>query len=489
VSIVRSPRTRARKPVGRRFLRSSITAAAALAAAGALAAPAGADLAAAGPVNPATGYPDWYQDTNGLKLQLCVDGPPYCLAAAKDLAPPDGEAFWWQAGGDVTPPGGGSAKLVLGMEAAYLDRDPITFGRIRVTVTGSTPNAALDVVHPYGTATVETDGLGNGRFNSDIGCGDPPCNWDRALASGIGPFLTWAPGLAPPAGFAGDAITPHRVVGSPTGFNAFSVGGASTDLFTVQAKLAGPPVPVFNGPDSLGFGNQAVGTPATQTVDVKSLGVPASDGSSNLTVSGAAVRGAQAPEFQIVGDTCSGNSLPSGAACAVTLRFTPGGAGLRTAALDVAHNAGGASTRIVLAGNGTAVGPPAAPTAAATAPRGDMAGASAAGRLALRRLRITHRMSRALVLRRGLRLSMRVPPGTDVVRVAIYRARDNRRSGPAIFLAYRVPPRVGLYRLRLDSRTLRRRLVPGSYQLNVTPGLSRHQLGRTTVTRLRVTRG
>jgi hypothetical protein len=118
-----------------------------------------------------------------------------------------------------------------------------------------------------------------------------------------------------------------------------------------------------------------------------------------------------------------------------------------------------------------------------------MAGASAAGRLALRRLRITHRMSRALVLRRGLRLSMRVPPGTDVVRVAIYRARDNRRSGPAIFLAYRVPPRVGLYRLRLDSRTLRRRLVPGSYQLNVTPGLSRHQLGRTTVTRLRVTRG
>jgi hypothetical protein len=29
--------------------------------------------------------------------------------------------------------------------------------------------------------------------------------------------------------------------------------------------------------------------------------------------------------------------------------------------------------------------------------------------------------------------------------------------------------------------------VRGSYQLNVTPGLSRHELGRTTVTRLRVT--
>jgi hypothetical protein len=492
VSIVRSPRARARKPAGRRFLRGPAAAAAALAVAGALAGPAQANLAATGPVNPSTGYPDWYQDANGLKVQLCVDGTAACSAAPGDLTAPGGESFWWYVTGDVTLPSGGTASLVLGQEAAFLDNGRISFGRVRVTIKGARPNASYTATHPFGSVVVDTDVLGNGRFTEDVGCGAAPCAWDAALQTSIGPFLTWDPRVAPaaPAGYIGDAVTPHAVIGSPTGDNAFGVSSgadaASTAQFLVQGKLAGPPVPVANGPSSLGFGSQPVGTAATQTVELRSFGVPATDGSSNLTVRGAGVSGAQAPEFQIVGDTCAGNSLPSGATCSVSVRFTPGAAGPRTAALDVAHNATGGATRIVLAGNGLAPPAPAGP-AAAPGPRVGVAGFSAAGGLALRQLRITHRISRALALRRGLRLSMRLPQGTEVVRVAIYRVRDNRRSGPAIFLAHRVPPRAGLYRVRLDSRALRQRLVRGSYQLNVTPGLSRHELGRTTVTRLRVT--
>ncbi|MEY2536120.1 MAG: hypothetical protein QOF29_4030 [bacterium] len=483
MSYVPWPWTRGARPATRRLARAPVlAAAAAVLAAGALAAPAQAGLAAVGPVNPATGYPDWYQDANGLKLQLCLDGPPSCLAA--DLTPPEGEAFWWQAESALTLPGGGSARLTLAMEAAFLDNDPITFARIRVTVTGAQPNTTLGVTHPYGSAGVTTDALGNGRFNDDVGCGDSPCAWDRALAGGIGPFLTWAPdGAAAPAGYVGDAVTPHAVVGSPTGFNRFQIGGASTDLFTVQGELAGPPVPVFDGPGAVGFGDQRVGVPVEQTVTVRSLGVPAPDGSSNLVVGAAGLSGPNAAEFAIVGNTCAVGALTSGSTCAITVRFTPGAGGPRSAVLDLAHNAARGAASLALAGTGVPVpaAPPAPPTRA-------VAGVSAASVLVIRSLRMTHRVSRARIRGRGLRLSMRVPEGTEVVRIAIYRTRGHRRSGPAVFLAHRVPGGAGLFRVRLDSRGLRRRLVPGSYQVNVTPGITRRRLGRTTVTRLRVTR-
>lgn len=58
-----------------------------------LASPAGAALGATGQVNPDTKFPFWYEDANGLRLDLCLDGPPNCLAAANELVPPEGEAF------------------------------------------------------------------------------------------------------------------------------------------------------------------------------------------------------------------------------------------------------------------------------------------------------------------------------------------------------------------------------------------------------------
>jgi hypothetical protein len=57
-----------------------------------------------------------------------------------------------------------------------------------------------------------------------------------------------------------------------------------------------------------------------------------------------------------------------------------------------------------------------------------------------------------------------------------------------VWFALRHPSRAGLYRLNLASRKLRQRLKPGLYQVNITPGISKHQLGRTTTTRVRITR-
>jgi hypothetical protein len=85
---------------------------------------------------------------------------------------------------------------------------------------------------------------------------------------------------------------------------------------------------------------------------------------------------------------------------------------------------------------------------------------------------------------------MRLPAGTEILKIAIFRVRNDKVLRRPVWLGYRVvPSRAGLYRLRLDSRTLRRRLKAGLYQVNVTPGLSKRQLGRTTTTRIRITRG
>ncbi len=215
-----------------------------------------ARLAAVGPLDPATGFPRWYQDTNGLSLTLCLDGPPNCLASAADLDPANpaatGEAFWWDAFAE-TPVGGGSASLTLAMEATYSTGNPVpgaemSFGRIRVRADGLTPGATYTVTHPFASMTfvagADTDK--SIFYTEDIGCFPVPgvtaCDFALAQRSNIGPFLVWDPAVAPaaPAGFVGDAATPHRVIGSVTGNNFFRVEGPegtfTTDLFVIQGK-------------------------------------------------------------------------------------------------------------------------------------------------------------------------------------------------------------------------------------------------------------
>jgi hypothetical protein len=488
VSIAHRRWASARRPAQRRSPRVSIAAAAACVAAALAAAPAQATLSAVGPVNPATRYPDWYQDGNGLRLQLCLDGPPFCLASAADLVPPDGEAFWWQASAEI-PVGAGTGLLTLAQEAAFLNGGRITFGRIRVRVIGGPPSSTLVARHPYGTTTVETDATGRGTTTEDIGCGAAPCDFAAALGTTIGPFLTWDPrfGPAPPAGYVGDSVTPHRVVGSPTGFNAFSIGGSSTDLFTVQGKIAGNPVPVFNGPGSVDFGANTTGVATTRTVAVESFGVPAPNGVSNLSVGTPGITGPNAAEFAIVGNTCTGVSMPSGATCAITVAFNGAAPGGKSASLDIPHNAQGSISHVALTATSVAPAPPSAATAGAAAPGGAGVAGVAARSLAVQGLRMTHRVTRTRVLRRGVRLSMRLPAGTEIVRVAIYRTRRGTPLPRPVYLTHRVVPRAGLYRLTLDSRALRQKLKAGRYQLNVTPGVSRRQMGRTTTTFFRVT--
>ena len=484
MSSTRSLRGSAAPPLRARTARTVLCAMFAALAAAVLANPARADLAAVGPTDPATQLPAWFQDGNGLKLGLCLDGPPFCLTTADEFNAPDGEAFWWNAGADLTS-GATTAKLVLAQEAVNPAGGRGAFMRVRVRITGGRPSTTYTARHPFGTLSVTTNPSGTGTETVDTGCPVGPCpSFAGALSGEIGPFLTWAPGgSAPPAGFVGDAATPHTVTGGTNG-NSFTVTGGglnlSTNEFVVAGKLAGPPVPVFHGPAGLDFGGQALGTPtAPQGATVTSFGVPDPAGASNLAVSGIGVSGPAAADFRVVSSTCGGAVMPSGAACAVGVQFVPAAAGPRTASLDVATNAASGVSHIALTGTG--VDPRATAAAAAAAFR---------ARFKVAKLRTTHRMSRARVLRRGLRLSMRLPQGAEILKISVLRVRQSGKvNRKPVWLAYRVlPSRAGLYRVSLDSRALRRRLKAGLYQINVTPGLSKHQLGGTATTRVRITR-
>lgn len=460
--------------------RAALLAVLAIIAAAVLAGPAGATLSAVGPVNPRTGFPDWYQDASGLKLQLCLDGLPVCSAAPGDLVAPDGEAFWWRAQGDLTS-GALKAKMALAQEAAFAGGG-VSFGRIRVTVTGGRPDTVYSVRHPYGSLTITTDRDGIGKSTTDVGCGASPCPWDAALGTAIGPFLHWDPTVAPApqAGYIGDASTPHRVVGSPTGFNGFSLSGGgvklSTNLLTVEGKLAGPPVPDPDVVSQTDFGTATPGVPVQRAITVTNMGVPDAGGASNLVLGPVAVAGAQAGAFGVVANGCSGAVLVSGQACQITVQMTPSASGSYSAALQIPTNATAGVKTVSLSG---AVANPAA----------TVAGVSTRSRLRVSRLRTTHRLSRAGVLRRGLRLTMRLPQGAEILKISVLRVRNGRLVPRPVWLGYRLlPSRAGLYRLRLDSRALRRRLKTGLYQVNLTPGLSKRQLGATTTARIRITR-
>jgi hypothetical protein len=187
--------------------------------------------------------------------------------------------------------------------------------------------------------------------------------------------------------------------------------------------------------------------------------------------------------------------------CTVTVSFHPTAPGARTASLQVADAGDGSVHRVALTGRATAPpaappavvfvpAPPAAvPAAAAVVPVAGqaVAGTSAAApRLGLRTLALASRISRTRLRLQGLRLVMRLPADTDLVRVRIYRVRANgtRRLESQSF---RVPT-ANLFRMRITDRRLLARLAPGRYQIEVAPNHSRTRLGGPTVRDLPIVR-
>src|SRR5215210_6554597 len=276
---------------GSRLKKLLAASATALALSVALAMPAHADLAAVGPVNtdPAAegsgqDFPFWMQDQGGLRLDLCIDGPPNCLTSPGDLTPPDGEAFWFSAANTFdTSAGADTGAVEMATEAAYFD-GAAAFNRIRIRIDVENPGT-YTVSYPYGEKTFDVaqgeTGIKAINFTQDDGCTAPPCGNFASSAQGeIDRFLTWntfgntGPG-APPAGYIVDASTPLAVIAStipaatdPSGFrNYVKVEGPGiapdggdvvvSRLFTVEGKISG--VTAFANPKGGTFNHDLSG--------------------------------------------------------------------------------------------------------------------------------------------------------------------------------------------------------------------------------------
>jgi len=216
-------------------------------------------LTEAGPVNPAFGFPAWYEDNKGLRLEACVDHlNALCGIPVDEVTNPSApvsfpgnfpaEFFYQAVDAEIALRGGGTASLVLALEGAWLQEvvnpgDQTVFARIRVDVRDAAPGTTYRFKHPFGELTVDTDDRGRGRFVQDA---TPALNnFDTPLAGNFGPFLRWRAGVLPnpPVGYVGDPNVPHQVTGSPTGFNRFTawqgpLQEGTTDQFSISGKIA-----------------------------------------------------------------------------------------------------------------------------------------------------------------------------------------------------------------------------------------------------------
>lgn len=189
-------------------------------------------LAEVGPIDPETGFPLWYKDGNGVRLELVwkpgdLNAP--AVGEPPEDTPPLGlperfpeESFYMLAETSMVISGGtenGEVRVVLALEATFggneavADGQQIVFGRIRFRVRDGVPLSDYTLTHPYGTVTARTDDRGRVTATQDIGV--TPVAFEQALAGEIAPFLTWDPPESAPPGYIGDGRTLHRITGSP----------------------------------------------------------------------------------------------------------------------------------------------------------------------------------------------------------------------------------------------------------------------------------
>jgi K319-like protein len=220
-------------------------------------------LVAVGPVSGETGFPSWYKDKSGIRLEPCLDAAdPNCAAAAplpdtsKPMSFPDNfpdELFYQLADSVITDPAIPAFKAVsnFNLEGAFgggvpKANDQIVFGRVRFFYKGLPSDTKFRITHPYGVDEVSSDTGGAIRFTEDGGLSIG--QFGEALNSRIGPFLQWDTGA--PAGYLGDGATEHAITGSPYNTNYVQIQSLGADgkpdgkfdeksaLFTVMGKKA-----------------------------------------------------------------------------------------------------------------------------------------------------------------------------------------------------------------------------------------------------------
>lgn len=225
-----------------------------------------ARLDTVGPINPQNNLPLYYQDSNGLALELGLD-PAFNFFDPPDPANPFSvqvgfgpEAFYFLAESAIAMRNNNDAVLVLAIEAAWVTEEPIdgdqfVFARVRIRI--DTPVAGTyTVTHPYGVKVYQNVPAGRRAINDTVDIGNPTPDFAAAALRGaIGPFLV-AVNPPPPPGFIGDINIEQTVTGSPFNTNYFRIDGPQgsnldgagndfivSQLFSVSGKIFTGEVP------------------------------------------------------------------------------------------------------------------------------------------------------------------------------------------------------------------------------------------------------
>ena len=345
-------------------------------------------------LRPSDGFPAWYQDANGVRLEPCLDpADPRCVVlpdagfdpglplSFPDNYPP--ELFYALADSEVVPTTGcdggqaGTAMLRLALEGSFAGTtaqagQQVVFGRVRITADGLCPGTTYTFTTPYGPVEASADASGVVKDTNDIGCGGAPCAFDGALQSPVlGGFVRWAPGAgaAAPAGYLGDGVSYHRIVGGTyadptTGepvnhFEVTALDGttvARTDKFLVSGKLASGLVA-----DAVDFGDQPVLSTTTRDVTFTNIGTQP------VTVAGSAIVGPDRSSFTDTGaGTCAGATLQADASCTVRLGFRPTDAVGYAATVQALGSGGAVLGTAGVTGHGLAASSPRASVPAGT---------------------------------------------------------------------------------------------------------------------------
>ena len=131
----------------------------------------GPGLAEVGPVDATDGYPVWYRDRTGLRLEKCIaQADPMCPARgplpdeAAAVSFPDNypdEGFYSLTSGTMDTAGGGKALAAIALEQAFgsgpvAGGDQVTFARLRLKITNVRDGVDYKFTTPAGTKTVRT---------------------------------------------------------------------------------------------------------------------------------------------------------------------------------------------------------------------------------------------------------------------------------------------------------------------------------------------
>jgi hypothetical protein len=192
-----------------------------------------------GPIHEDFGYPVWYKDSKGLRLEICADlEDPNCALDPAEIPDPNQpitmkpvvgegenkkpnfpeELFYQLASSEIDLPNGGRAVATFALEAAWANEipqegDQIVFGRVRFRIDGLKTGEEYTIYHPYGVdkyTAVEEDedepDIGEIRFVEDIGVNG---GFEGPKTSRIGTFLEWDKGA--PEGYVGDPNVEHTI--------------------------------------------------------------------------------------------------------------------------------------------------------------------------------------------------------------------------------------------------------------------------------------